>query len=64
MNGRIDKQMNGRNFSPFYRTLSPTGAAAQKAGDFLYWGQKEFVCVCVCVFVCECMCIFENRVTM
>ena len=27
MNG----QMDGRNFSPFYRTLSPLGAAAQKA---------------------------------
>ena len=33
--GRTDVQMggqtDGRNFSPFYRSLSPVGAAAQKA---------------------------------
>ena len=29
--GRMDEWMDGWNFSPFYRTLSPVGAAAQKA---------------------------------
>ena len=29
-NGRTDKRTNGRKISPFYRTLSPIGAAAQK----------------------------------
>ena len=28
--GQTDERTNGRNFSPFYRTSSPTGAAAQK----------------------------------
>ena len=34
-NGGMDRRTTGRtdgqNFSPFYRTLSPTGAAAQKS---------------------------------
>ena len=30
MYGRTDVRTYGRNFSPFYRTLSPVGAAAQK----------------------------------
>ena len=28
--GRTDGRTDGRNFSPFYRTSSPIGAAAQK----------------------------------
>ena len=28
--GRMDKRMDGRKISPFYRTSSPIGAAAQK----------------------------------
>ena len=28
--GRMDVRMDGQNFSPFYRTLSPVRAAAQK----------------------------------
>ena len=30
MDGQTDGQMDVQNFSPFYRTLSPVGAAAQK----------------------------------
>ena len=29
--GRMDKRTDGRKISPFYRTLSPIGAAAQKS---------------------------------
>ena len=31
--GRTDRHTDGQNFSPFYRTLSPDGAAAQKGGQ-------------------------------
>ena len=30
---RGDGRMEGRKISPFYRTSSPTGAAAQKTGE-------------------------------
>ena len=30
--GRTDRRTDVRNFSPFYRTSSPVGAAAQKDG--------------------------------
>ena len=33
MDVRTDILTGGRNFSPFYRTLSPVGAAAQKEGE-------------------------------
>ena len=36
LEGSEVKRMDGRNFSPFYRTLSPVGAAAQKV---YYCGQ-------------------------
>ena len=31
--GRTDRQMDGQKICPFYRTLSPIGAAAQKGKD-------------------------------
>ena len=31
--GRTDERMDGQKISPFYRTLSPIGAAAQKVGE-------------------------------
>ena len=31
--GRTDGRMDGQKISPFYRTLSPIGAAAQKEKD-------------------------------
>ena len=33
MDGQTDGWTDGRNFSPFYRTLSPIGAAAQKPAE-------------------------------
>ena len=33
--GRTYGRMDGRNFSPFYRTFSPVGAAAQKGARVL-----------------------------
>ena len=33
MDRQMDRRIDGQNFFPFYRILSPVGAAAQKVSD-------------------------------
>ncbi len=47
--GRTDKRTDGRKISPFYRTLSSTGAAAQKPEQLSSSISLKVVCIKSCI---------------
>ena len=69
LNGRTSGWAEGRNFSPFYRTSSLTGAAAQKEKkeqSFQYMGKKpiRFTNNKLFSYFADSMTPFSNQYTM